>query len=139
MSPAPTGRGYKRLVHNWDSDRSSLCSQKVAKDPSFQHADIEDFDQTGRRPRLILVLAGHMLLVLSCTGRYPTLSNYQYQQTRSVHDEYSWYSSRQTSISIQPAFLRNKSIAYLKKSIEQTAVIQFARASCCSCRKLRLQ
>ena len=47
-------------------------------------------------------------------GGYPILSYYQCQQTRSVHDEYSWYLSRQTSISIHPAFLRNKSIAYLE-------------------------
>ena len=32
---------------------SSLCAQWVAKDPSFLHADSEDFDQTGRMPRLI--------------------------------------------------------------------------------------
>ena len=32
---------------------SSLCTQWVAKDPSFLHADSEDSDQTGRMPRLI--------------------------------------------------------------------------------------
>ena len=32
------------------SDQSSLCTQWVAKDPSFLHADIEDSDQTGRMP-----------------------------------------------------------------------------------------
>ena len=79
MSPAPIGRGYKRLVHNahhfqaqspWgcDSDQSSLCAQRVAKDPSFLHADIEDSDQTGRMTRLILVFDGRTSLVLSCTG-----------------------------------------------------------------------
>ena len=49
---------------------SSLCSQWVAKDPSFLHADNEDVDQTGRMPRLIWVFAGHtlILLVLSCRG-----------------------------------------------------------------------
>ena len=36
-----------------DSDQSSLCTQWVAKDPSFLHADSEDSDQTGRMPRLI--------------------------------------------------------------------------------------
>ena len=38
-----------------DSDRSKspLCSQWIAKDPSFLHADSEDSDQTGRMPRLI--------------------------------------------------------------------------------------
>ena len=29
------------------------CTQWVAKDPSFLHADSEDSDQTGRMPRLI--------------------------------------------------------------------------------------
>ena len=36
-----------------------LCSQWVAKVPSFLHADSEDSDQTGRMPRLIWVFAGH--------------------------------------------------------------------------------
>ena len=49
---------------------SSLCAQWVAKDPSFLHAASEDFDQTGRMPRLIWVFAGRtaILLVLSCRG-----------------------------------------------------------------------
>ena len=37
---------------------SSLCTQWVAKDPSFFHADSEDSDQTGRMPRLIWVFGG---------------------------------------------------------------------------------
>ena len=51
---------------------SSLCTQWVAKDPSFLHADSEDSDQTGRMPRLIWVFAGRTatLLVLSCRGSY---------------------------------------------------------------------
>ena len=36
---------------------SSLCTQWVAKDPSFLHADREDPDQTGWMPRLIWVFA----------------------------------------------------------------------------------
>ena len=49
---------------------SSLCTQWVAKDPSYLHADNEDVDQTGRMPRLVWVFAGHtlILLVLSCRG-----------------------------------------------------------------------
>ena len=49
---------------------SSLCTQWVAKDPSFLHADSEDSDQTGRMPRLIWVFAGRTttLLVLSWGG-----------------------------------------------------------------------
>ena len=37
---------------------SSLCTQWVAKNPSFLHADSEDSDQTGQMPRLIWVFAG---------------------------------------------------------------------------------
>ena len=36
----------------------SLCTQWVAKEPSFLHADSENSDQTGRMPRLIRVFAG---------------------------------------------------------------------------------
>ena len=42
---------------------SSLCAQRVVKDPSILHADSEDSDQTGRMPRLIWVFAG-------CTSRF---------------------------------------------------------------------
>ena len=38
--------------------RVLLCTQWVAKDPSFLHADSEDSDQTGRMPKLICVFAG---------------------------------------------------------------------------------
>ena len=51
---------YQRLRSAWasaPSDESSLCAQKVANDPSFFHADSEDF-QTGRMPRMIWVFAG---------------------------------------------------------------------------------
>ena len=48
------------------SDQSSLCTQWVAKDTKFCHADSEDSDQTGRTPKLIRVFAGRtVLLVLS--------------------------------------------------------------------------
>ena len=49
---------------------SSLCTQWVAKAPSFLHVDSEDSDQTGRMPRLIWVFAGctATLLVLSWGG-----------------------------------------------------------------------
>ena len=49
---------------------SSLCTQWVAKDPSFLHADSKDSDQIGRMPRLIWVVASRtfILLVLSCRG-----------------------------------------------------------------------
>ena len=52
------------------SDQSSLCAQRVAKDPSFLPADSEDSDQTGQMPKLIWVFAGRTvnLLVLSWGG-----------------------------------------------------------------------
>ena len=47
-------------------------AQWVGKDPKFLHVDIEDSDQTGQMPRLILSLgwAHILLLVLSCSGLY---------------------------------------------------------------------
>ena len=38
---------------------SSLCTQWVAKGPSFLHADSKDSDQTGRTPRLICLRWAH--------------------------------------------------------------------------------
>ena len=43
---------------------SSLCTQWVAKDRRFFHADSEDSDQTGRMPRLIWVFTGRTLILL---------------------------------------------------------------------------
>ena len=40
------------------SSESLLCTQWVAKRPSFHHAPSEDSDQTGRMPRPIWVFAG---------------------------------------------------------------------------------
>ena len=48
----------RRLRSAWastQSDQSSLCTQWVAKNPSFHHADSEDPDQSGQMPRLIWV------------------------------------------------------------------------------------
>ena len=55
--PKPPSCGQRRLWSDW-------------ADPSFLHADSEDFDQTKRMPRLIWVFAGRTvtLLVLSCRG-----------------------------------------------------------------------
>ena len=47
------------------SDQSSLCTQWIAKDPSFLHADSKDSDQTGQMTRLIRVFAG---LACHCVG-----------------------------------------------------------------------
>ena len=46
------------------SDQSSLCTQWVAKDQSFLHADSKDSDQTGRMPRLIWVFTGRTVILL---------------------------------------------------------------------------
>ena len=58
---------------------TSLCTQWVAKDPRFLHADSEDSDQTGRMPRLIWVFTGPtvILFVLSCRGSYFSLGRRQ--------------------------------------------------------------
>ena len=50
----------RRLRSAWasaQSDQSSQCTQWVAEDLMFLHADSEDSDQTGRMPRLIRVFA----------------------------------------------------------------------------------
>ena len=61
---------------------SSLCAQRVAKDPSFLQADSEDAVQTGRMPRLIWVFAGRkaILLVLSWGGSYVSMSTFYRKQ-----------------------------------------------------------
>ena len=49
-----------RLRSAWEStlsDQSLLCTQWVAKDPSFLHADSKDSDQTGQHTVILLVLS----------------------------------------------------------------------------------
>ena len=51
----------RRLRSAWasaESDQSSLCAPWLAKDPMFLHVDSENYEQTGRMPRLIWVFAG---------------------------------------------------------------------------------
>ena len=43
---------------------------RVAKDPSFLHADSEDSDQTGRMPKLIRVFAERIVILLVCHVQY---------------------------------------------------------------------
>ena len=76
-------------------DQSPCCAQCVAKDPMLLHADSEDFDQTGRIPRLIRVFAGRtaILLVLSCRGSYtlgPKYSRYIYTRTYKQYTHVYW-------------------------------------------------
>ena len=127
------------------SDHSSLCAQRVAKGPSFLHADSEDSDQTWRMPRLICVFARRNFVAfvvikfiimynklmglfnktnlfcgLTCRTRVtPPFSHYQCQQTQKIPG-------------IHPGRLRYQPILHsketnpsptLKINIEQTAVI----------------
>ena len=60
-----------RLRPAWASAQSDqeslLCTQWVAKDPKFLHADSKDSDQTGRMPRLMSLRWAHSHVVgLSC-------------------------------------------------------------------------
>ena len=48
----------------------SLCTQWVAKGPSFLHADSEDSDQTGQMPRLIRVFAGRTATLFNLQSDY---------------------------------------------------------------------
>ena len=73
-----------------DSDlrsESSLCTQWVAKDPRFLHADNEDSDQTGRMPRLIRVFPGRtiILLVFSWGGSVLTVQTWNLQWNWTSH------------------------------------------------------
>ena len=56
VRPAKTQISLGSVRPVWSE--SSLCTQWVAKDPNFLHADSEDSDQTGRMSRLIWVFAG---------------------------------------------------------------------------------
>ena len=57
MKPTKWLCAQRRICLGWSE--SSLCTQPVAMNPSFLHADSEDSDQTGQMPRLIWVFAGH--------------------------------------------------------------------------------
>ena len=61
MRPANTQISIRPI---WSE--SSLCAQWVAKEPIFLHADSEDYDETGRMPRLIWVFAGRTKNLLVC-------------------------------------------------------------------------
>ena len=50
-------RRLRSALASAQSNQSSLCTQWVAEDPMFHHADSEDFDQTRQMPRLIRVFA----------------------------------------------------------------------------------
>ena len=57
---------------------SLQCTQWVAKDPSFLHADSKDSDQTGWMPRLFWVLLGTQVVLLVLTwGGSNVCNNFQ--------------------------------------------------------------
>ena len=58
----------------------SLWAQWVAKDLSFLHADRKDSDQTGRMPRLILVVAGRTCHFVGFVMRWLKYENLVYLQ-----------------------------------------------------------
>ena len=64
---------------------SSLCTLWVAKDSSFLHADSEDFDQTGRMPRLIWIFAGRTYHFVGFVMRWLTCTNNTSVVTYSQH------------------------------------------------------
>ena len=59
-----TKRRLRSVWASTPSDRSLLCTQWVAKDPSCLHADSEDSDKTGQMPRLIWVFTGRTVILL---------------------------------------------------------------------------
>ena len=76
-----------RLRTAWVStqyDQSSLCTQWVAKDPSFLHADSEDSDQTGRMPRLIWVFAGRTCHFVGFVMRWLILQSGQWLPGQNI-------------------------------------------------------
>ena len=96
MTVRPTKTEISLGIHPVWSE-SSLCTQWVAKDPSFLHADSEGSDQTGQMPRLIWVIAGRTatLLVLSCGQvlvKIQSLSRIVAKQCRPqfLLETYSW-------------------------------------------------
>ena len=54
---------------------SSLCTQWVAKDPSFLHADSKESDQTARMPRPICYCWAHMRFCWFCHADADMLSS----------------------------------------------------------------
>ena len=78
------------------SDQSSLCTQGVAKDPRFLHADSKHSDQTGLMPRLIWVFAG-------CTGHFVGL---QWLKWCSVFFQLWWCLFRSSAAHIIAEFTK---------------------------------
>ena len=73
---------------------SLLCTQWVAKDPSFFHADSEDSDQNGRMPRLIWVFAECTChFVLSWGDSVRGLRVVEEGSVWSVFSRFSWNST----------------------------------------------
>ena len=84
---------------------SSLCTQWIAEDPRFLHADSKDSDQTGRLPRLIWVFPGRTHFVGFVMSWLKSLSTYSAtiwqkasdsSSTNSFFLNLSWPCKRQT-------------------------------------------
>ena len=89
---------------------SSLCTQWVAKDPSFLHADSKDSDQTGR---MIWVFAGRICHFIGFVKRWLNCNFYTYplgklqEKFNNLHVEWKtfkdfqrWLVTRETSQSL---------------------------------------
>ena len=92
-------RRLRSALASAQTDQSSLCTQWVAKDPWFLHADGEGSDQTGQMPRLIWVFAGRtghvidfaMLRLISlCMGIHPEWGG---DREKGRHSDINWAAS----------------------------------------------
>ena len=72
---------------------SSLCTQWVAKDPRFLHADNKDSDQTGQMPRLIWVFSRHTFHFVGFVMRRLICCGSCIQRLSTVEWHYFWLSS----------------------------------------------
>ena len=76
-----------RLRSAWSSARS--CAQRVAKYPSFLHADSEDTNQTtGRMPKLIWVFVGRTCHFVGLVMRWLIYSYYSTKTCSSARQKY---------------------------------------------------
>ena len=108
---------------------SSLCTQWVAKDPSFLHADSEDSDQTGRMPRLIWVVAVRACLFVDFVMRRLIYLTFKMELANKILTEEVnclLYDLRESNSSQKGIFLRLdfpsdwKSVFELNRSIAAT-------------------
>ena len=94
---------------------SLLCTQWVAKDPNFLHADSEDSDQTGRMPRLIWVFAGRTCHFVGFVMRRLIFFVSFYSEGWLEHTElfYGSYFNRTVSVPLMGEHVYNMDLAYM--------------------------